>query len=421
MKTKTGPDCWILLCFFIASVLNNIALGASTELSARRPNVILILTDDQGYGDLGCHGNPIIKTPNIDRLHGESVRFTDFHVSPTCAPTRSALLSGRHEFRSGVTHTILERERMSLKTTTYAQILKTAGYATGIFGKWHLGDEPERWPDKRGFDEMFIHGAGGIGQTYPGSCGDAPGNRYFDPAIPHNGKFEKTKGYCTDVLPRLSVGLRNEGQGTVLLPHLAQRPHAPLDVPEKYEKMFADKVPAAVAKFDGMIYNIDENVGKLMAKLREWGIGRDTLVTFMTDNGGTAGVRTFNAGMRSQRGTPYDGGTRVPSVWRWPGTLALRRQPARRAHRLFSHLGGVGRCEDSIRGRGQIGRPQPRAAPAGSRCALGGPNLVHPCGALGTRPGGSGEIPEWFCAQPAFQYGECRQWRPEMGALRPAQ
>src|SRR5213593_897318 len=167
----------------------------AAEPAARsRPNIVLVMTDDQGYGDLGWTGNPIIHTPHIDAFAKESIRFTDFHVSPTCAPTRCALMTGRHEFRSGVTHTIMERERMSLKAVTIAQVLKTAGYATGIFGKWHLGDEAPYQPGKRGFDEVFIHGAGGIGQSYAGSCGDAPGNQYFDPAIRHNGRFEKTKG-----------------------------------------------------------------------------------------------------------------------------------------------------------------------------------------------------------------------------------
>src|ERR1051326_4787937 len=151
------------------------SLAAESPAPAR-PNVVLVMTDDQGYGDLGCTGNPVVKTPHIDAFAKESIRFTDFHVSPTWAPTRCSLMTGRHEFRSGVTHTINERERMSLKATTIAQVLKAAGYTTAIFGKWHLGDELERRPDKRGFDEMFIHGAGGIGQTYAGSCGDAPGN-----------------------------------------------------------------------------------------------------------------------------------------------------------------------------------------------------------------------------------------------------
>ena len=169
---------WRLLGFILVASLSCRAWAeADASRNGRRPNIVFVLTDDQGYGDLSCHGNPILKTPNLDRLYDEGVRFTDFHVSPTCSPTRAALLTGRHEFRNGVTHTIHERERLTLKATTVAQVLKSAGYTTGIFGKWHLGDEPERWPDKRGFDEMFIHGAGGIGQSYPGSCGDVPGNR----------------------------------------------------------------------------------------------------------------------------------------------------------------------------------------------------------------------------------------------------
>jgi arylsulfatase A-like enzyme len=123
-------------------------LLAQQTVAGRRPNIVFLLTDDQGYGDLSCHGNPILQTPNLDRLHHEGVRFLDFHVSPTCSPTRSALMTGRHEFRNGVTHTILERERLTLRATTIAQALKTAGYTTGIFGKWHLGDEPDHWPNQ---------------------------------------------------------------------------------------------------------------------------------------------------------------------------------------------------------------------------------------------------------------------------------
>ncbi|MFM9147046.1 MAG: sulfatase-like hydrolase/transferase, partial [Verrucomicrobiota bacterium] len=140
-----------------------LTLGFAGALrAASGPNIIFILTDDQGYGDLSAHGNPVLKTPNLDRLRAESVRFEDFHVSPTCSPTRSALLTGRHEFKNGVTHTILERERLTLKATTFPQLLQKAGYRTGIFGKWHLGDEAEYQPDRRGFNEVYIHGAGGI-------------------------------------------------------------------------------------------------------------------------------------------------------------------------------------------------------------------------------------------------------------------
>jgi arylsulfatase len=148
---------------------------SAVVFAADRPNILFILTDDQGYGDLSAHGNPILKTPHLDKLRSESVRFTDFQVSPTCAPTRSALLTGRHEFKNGVTHTILERERMALGAATLTEQLQKAGYRTGIFGKWHLGDETEYQPNKRGFDEVYIHGAGGIGQSYPGRLRRRPG------------------------------------------------------------------------------------------------------------------------------------------------------------------------------------------------------------------------------------------------------
>src|SRR5581483_2104237 len=247
--------------------LGRLAAASMPALAAtsQRPNIVLVMTDDQGYGDLACHGNPIIQTPNIDRLYGESVRFTDFHVSPTCSPTRSSLMTGRHEFRSGVTHTINERERLSLKATTIAQVLKQAGYATGIFGKWHLGDEAEYQPNRRGFDEVFIHGAGGIGQTYPGSCGDAPGNRYFNPAILHNGSFEKTKGYCTDIFFNQAQRWieSRKGQGPFFAYITPNCPHGPLDCPEEYEARYTGKVPPPVAKFYGMITNIDDNMGRL--------------------------------------------------------------------------------------------------------------------------------------------------------------
>ena len=314
------------LGFCLAGLLVAASTGAlsAADLRGTRPNIILVMTDDQGYGDLACHGNPILRTRNLDRHHAESVRFTDFQVSPTCAPTRASLLTGRHEFRNGVTHTILERERLTLKAVTLAQVLKRAGYTTGIFGKWHLGDEEAYRPNRRGFDEVFIHGAGGIGQTYPGSCGDAPNNSYFNPAILHNGRFVRTKGYCTDVFFNQAlewVGRVRRGGAPFFAYITPNAPHAPLDVPEEYERRYAGKVPANVAKFYGMIENIDDNFGRLSRQLDRWGLDRRTLLIFMTDNGGTAGVRTYNAGMRAGKGTPYRGGTRVPALWRWRGKL----------------------------------------------------------------------------------------------------
>jgi arylsulfatase len=305
-------------------------------IAGKRPNIVVILTDDQGYGDLSCHGHPVLKTPHLDRLHAEGARFTDFHVSPTCSPTRSALLTGRHEFRNGVTHTILERERLAPGAITLAQALKSAGYATGIFGKWHLGDEPAYWPSRRGFDEMFIHGAGGIGQTYAGSCGDAPGNTYFDPAILHNGRFVKTKGYCTDVFFQRAHewidGVR--GKQPFLAWIATNAPHGPFQVRPEDEARYAGKVqdPRA-AKFLGMVANIDDNVGRLLAKLDEHKLERDTLVIFLNDNGTEGGILAgYNAGMRGQKATAFLGGTRAACFWRWPGTLAPGDRSALAAH-----------------------------------------------------------------------------------------
>ena len=290
-----------------------------------RPNIILVLTDDQGYGDLACHGHRYLKTPNLDRLHAQSTRLTDFHASPTCSPTRAALMSGRAPFKNGITHTILERERMTLKATTIAQVLKTAGYTTGIFGKWHLGDEDPYQPGRRGFDETFIHGGGGIGQAYPGSCADAPDNKYFDPVIRHNGTFVQTKGYCTDVFFQQALGWIKDHRAKPFFAYLATNAaHAPFICPEEYQKPYEDKTNSkARAAFYGMITNIDDNVGRLLRKLDEWKLTDNTLLVFMTDNGSDAG--DFPAGMRGNKATLHEGGSRVPAFFRLPGRIPAGR------------------------------------------------------------------------------------------------
>jgi arylsulfatase A-like enzyme len=290
----------------------------------KKPNIIVVMPDDVGYGDYACFGNPVMRTPAVDAFRKESLLFTQFHLSPTCAPTRAALMSGRHEFKNGVTHTIFERERLSLETFTLPQMLKTAGYKNGIFGKWHLGDEEEYRPENRGFDEVYTHGAGGIGQTYAGSCGDAPGNSNINPALWHNGKFVKTKGYCTDLFFDQALRWIDEQRGkdepffAMVTPNAAHTPHV---LPEEYYQYYVGKpgVTPEMAKFFGMIENIDMNFGKLLAKVKEWGLEQNTLVIYIgSDNGGTAGLKLFNAGMRGSKGTPYQGGTRVPCLFRWP-------------------------------------------------------------------------------------------------------
>jgi arylsulfatase A-like enzyme len=311
----------------VAAIISTPCCAAPTDhiessLSGSRPNIVLVITDDQGYGELACHGNPIIKTPNLDKLHAESTRFTAFHVSPTCAPTRASLLTGRHEFRSGVTHTVLQRERLALDAVTLAEVLSKAGYQTGIFGKWHLGDEKPYRPAQRGFSESFIHGAGGIGQSYPGSCGDFPNNKYFDPYVLHNERVEKTTGYCTDVFFAEALEWIEANRSQPFYAQIATNaPHEPLHCPPKYQKPYEraglDKNAAA---YYGMITNIDDNVGRLLKRLDRLGLAKNTLVIFMTDNG-HAPADLYNAGMRGRKNTPYEGGTRVPAFFRWPGKL----------------------------------------------------------------------------------------------------
>ncbi len=320
---------------FVLAACSAAALHAAS-VAGQRPNIVFILTDDQGYGDVSAHGHPILKTPHLDRLHREGVRFTDFHVSPTCSPTRSALHTGRHEFKNGVTHTVHERERLTLDAVTVADVLKTAGYTTGIFGKWHLGDEDAYQPEKRGYDEVFIHGSGGIGQKFGGSSGDAPGNSYFSPLVKHNGRFVKTDGYCTDVFFAQATAWIGQVKGKqpfyAYIPTNA--PHRPLLVRDEDLARYKNKVDdPELASYLGMVANIDDNIGRLLAQLTAWGLEQNTLVVFMNDNGGAAGAKFFNAGMRGGKSTPFLGGTRASSFWRWPGTL----QPAA-ASQLTAHI-----------------------------------------------------------------------------------
>lgn len=311
----------------------------SKSLKGTRPNIILVMTDDQGMGELSCLGNTVIHTPNLDSFYIKSTRFTDFHVSPTCSPTRSAIMSGRHEFKNGVTHTLDERELMALSTTTFPQLLQNAGYKTGIFGKWHLGDVDAYQPYNRGFDEVFIHGAGGIGQSYKCSCGDFPPNKenpYFDNVILHNDTIVQTKGFCTDVFFQAALDWikKQHDKGNSYFAYIpTNAPHNPPIAPDKYKKRFLDEGwNETVAGRYGMIENIDDNFGLLMQKLKEWDALENTLIIFITDNGMrhyTADktlkngnpTMLYNAHFKSGKGSVYEGGTHVPSFWYWKDIL----------------------------------------------------------------------------------------------------
>jgi len=326
----------VRLLFVVCLAIQTGTAGAAS-LAGSRPNIILVITDDQGYGPISKHGHPWIHTPHLDAMYDQSLRFDRFLVSPTCAPTRSALMTGRHPMRNGVTHTIVERERMALDAMTLPQVLKTAGYTTGIFGKWHLGDEEPYQPHRRGFDEAFIHGAGGIGQAYNCSCADVPNNKYFDPVIRHNGKFVKTHGYCTDLFFQAGLGwIRSvKDADTPFFAYISTNaPHEPFIAPQKNQDRFKNlSFQANPAGFYGMIENIDENIGLLFAKLQQWQLLDNTLVIFMSDNGMSGGMgdanqpfgrqsdgtpmMAYNAGMKGIKGSVDEGGVRVPFFVRW--------------------------------------------------------------------------------------------------------
>jgi arylsulfatase len=336
-------------------LLGPAAMLPAHDLPGSRPNIILVMTDDQGYGPVGRHGHPWIRTPNLDLLFDTSARFTRFLVSPTCSPTRSALMTGRHPMRNGVTHTILERERLTLDAVTLPQVLKTVGYTTAIFGKWHLGDEEPYQPHRRGFDEAFIHGAGGIGQAYNCSCADAPGNKYFDPVIRHNGTFVQTQGFCTDVFFTAALGWIDQvrEQDAPFFAYIATNaPHGPFIAPPKNTERFTDLgFPEQQAGFYGMIENIDANMGRLLEQLSQWDLYGNTLIIFMSDNGMTGAgsgrlgqvlghapdgtpLYPYNAEMKGLKGSVDEGGVRVPFFVRWDGHVRAGRE----IDRIAAHL-----------------------------------------------------------------------------------
>ncbi|NME68774.1 sulfatase-like hydrolase/transferase [Flammeovirga aprica JL-4] len=308
---------WIFIILFFVQVADCFAQD--------KPNVILILVDDQGYGDIGALGNPYIKTPHIDQLYTESSRFTDFHVSPTCAPTRASLLSGRHCDRAGVWHTVNGRSLILERETLMAQTFKENGYRTGIFGKWHLGDNYPFRPQDKGFEEVLVHHGGGIGQTM-----DYFDNDYFDDVYHHNGEPKQFEGYCTDVwFENAKKFIDQKGNEPFFCYIPTNAAHSPYFVADKYSAPYKDNKAIPNPNFYGMITNVDENIGSLMTFLKEKDILDNTIIIFTTDNGTAAGakveghrfngfvVKGFNDGMRGIKASIYEGGHRVPLFIHW--------------------------------------------------------------------------------------------------------
>jgi arylsulfatase A-like enzyme len=305
----------LTMAFF--SLLNSV-LATGSKNTKQKPNIIFIITDDQGMGDLGCTGNPYIKTPHIDNFYTDAVRFTNYHVGTTCAPTRSAIMSGRHCNRVNVYHTIMGRSILFEDEVILPQVLAQNGYVNAMYGKWHLGDNYPYRPEDRGFHEVVRHAAGGIGQGP-----DYWMNDYFDDTYWHNGEHQKYEGYCTDVFFSEALKFIEKNKDKPFFCYLSTNaPHSPYNLPEEYYDMYQgekfEDLNPRLRRFYGMITNIDDNFKKLEDKLNELGLTENTILIFTTDNGTSAGRSTFNAGLRGGKGSQYDGGHRVPFFIRWP-------------------------------------------------------------------------------------------------------
>lgn len=283
----------------------------------QKPNVIIVLTDDQGYGDLGCTGNPILKTPRIDKLFEESIRFTDFHVAPMCTPTRGQLMTGMDALSNGAYHVCSGRTFVRKDIMTMAEYFSSNGYRTGHFGKWHLGDNYPYRPQDRGFQETLCHNGGMIG-----AASDYWNNDYFDDWYVHNGEKKQYKGYCTDIwFGEAMKWIRKcAGEGVPFFAYICPNaPHVPLFVPESYRRPYLEQgLDENLGRYFGMIANIDENIGKLDDMLSETGLAGNTIFIFLSDNGGKTAVDFYNAGMRGKKCSLYEGGHRVPCFVRWP-------------------------------------------------------------------------------------------------------
>lgn len=313
-----------------------------SQSNSEKPNVILVITDDQGYGDVGAHGNALIKTPHLDTFYNESFHLTNFHVSPTCAPTRASLLTGRYANSTGVWHTVGGWSLLREKEKTLANMFREAGYVTGGYGKWHLGDNYPFRPEDRGFHQTVMHKAGGVQQTP-----DYWGNTYFDDTYFKNGKPTKYTGYCTDVFFKEAISFIKASKDTPFFCYIAPNaPHGPYNVPVSYYNLYKD-LPNDVLtdtqkRFYGMISNIDDNFGLLRKALQELKIADNTIIIFMTDNGTAAGYRSKkgkstgnNANMRGTKGSQYDGGHRVPFFIHWKnGKISS----AKDIHQLTAHI-----------------------------------------------------------------------------------
>lgn len=294
------------------------------------PNIILVMTDDQGYGDYSCHGNPWLQTPNLDKFSAEAVNLSNFHVATTCSPTRAGLLTGMHCNRTGTWHTVNGRSFLSTRFPTIATYLKEMGYHTSIFGKWHLGDNYPFRPKDRGFDEVLIHEGGGVGQGP-----DYWGNDYFDDTYLHNGEEQKFEGYCADVWFGEAIEYieeKSKNKSPFFCYISSNTAHSPHYAPKEFINPFLENEDIVNPGFMGQVANIDFNMGKLMTAIDKLGLKENTIVIFTNDNGTAGGakldtdghvIKGYNAGMRGKKVSEYEGGHRVGFMATFPDTYAI--------------------------------------------------------------------------------------------------
>ncbi|GGZ83521.1 arylsulfatase [Algibacter mikhailovii] len=307
----------LLLVVFLLNFQNTIAQP--------KPNIIIMMSDDQGYGDIGAHDNPYLKTPHMESIGEQGIEMTHFFAYPNCSASRAALLTGRYPYRTGVTAVTQVDHFMNTSEITLAEVLRDNGYRTGIFGKWHLGDNTPMRPTDQGFQEALVHKGGGIGQA----AGPA-GNTYFDPILEHNNVSKKYEGYCDDIFTEAAIDFISSTDDKPFFTYLATNlPHFPLQVPEKRAEPYRDMgLHEDNALTYGMIDNIDYNVGRVLDKLKGLGIEKNTIVIFLSDNGPRT-RRTKNdtypgrwvANLRGTKTSIYDAGIRVPFYVQWPGTI----------------------------------------------------------------------------------------------------
>lgn len=311
---------WMVVCLVFAGFQSAISNQQSAMF-----NVVLILTDDQGYSDVGFNGNPIVKTPALDRFASGATIFDRFYANPVCSPTRAALMTGRYAYRTGVLETQDGVSILRPSEITIAEALKTDGYRTGLFGKWHLGDNAPARPMDQGFDRSLMHVGGMIGAPY--SPLDA--QSYFDPVLIDDGVEKRFEGYCADIFTDAAIDFVNAAGDYPFFVYLAlNTPHHPLTVADRYAQPYRDSgLSEDTSRFYGMISSIDDNFGRLMAALKEKGVAGNTVIIFLSDNG-TSSLHKQNdlweCGLRGRKTYVYENGIRVPMFIKVPGCSAGR-------------------------------------------------------------------------------------------------